>query len=235
MADGAHVAAHALLVELDYQPVKVAAVALLVEFDYRPVTVAAHALLVEFDQHVYVRPAAFALLVEFDFVPAPFDVGTMNVCVRDILDNVEAAEALMAALVEGGTETARDWQQLISALAGYQTDIRECRAVLDEADVTTALAFQDGAASIRLWQWERGVRRQLVEIELQLFAAVATAAEIIGSFPSRLYAVKSGDTLQTIAARQLGDWQEWRALADVNNIDPGPLTPGQVLVLPDAN
>lgn len=49
------------------------------------------------------------------------------------------------------------------------------------------------------------------------------------------YSVTTGDTLQSIAQRELGDWRKWSDIADLNNLDPGaPLTPGVRVVLPSS-
>lgn len=47
------------------------------------------------------------------------------------------------------------------------------------------------------------------------------------------YVVKSGDTLQAIAAREYGDPSQWRLIAQASNVD-NPLTikPGQALTIP---
>ena len=47
------------------------------------------------------------------------------------------------------------------------------------------------------------------------------------------YIVRDGDTLVTIAARQLGDFTLWHELARMNDLrDPLYVTPGQILRLP---
>lgn len=49
----------------------------------------------------------------------------------------------------------------------------------------------------------------------------------------KTYTVKRGDTLSAIAARQLGNSNRWREIADMNGIrDPRTLKVGQVLRLP---
>jgi len=49
----------------------------------------------------------------------------------------------------------------------------------------------------------------------------------------RVYIVKKGDTLSSIAAKQLGDASRWREIARLNNIrDPRDIRPGQRLRLP---
>lgn len=49
----------------------------------------------------------------------------------------------------------------------------------------------------------------------------------------KTYTVRAGDTLTSIAARQLGNANRWREIAKLNNIrDPRSIRPGQVLKLP---
>ena len=48
-----------------------------------------------------------------------------------------------------------------------------------------------------------------------------------------LYTVKAGDTLSSIAARQLNNYAAWTTIALLNNIrDPNSLVPGQIIKLP---
>lgn len=50
-----------------------------------------------------------------------------------------------------------------------------------------------------------------------------------------LYVVKEGDTLTSIAARELDDWRLWIQIADANGLrDPDFLTLGQRIRMPDA-
>lgn len=47
------------------------------------------------------------------------------------------------------------------------------------------------------------------------------------------YTVKSGDTLSSIAAQELGDWQQWEDIADANDLrDPDRIEAGTVIQLP---
>jgi LysM repeat protein len=53
------------------------------------------------------------------------------------------------------------------------------------------------------------------------------------SFPAKTYTSVQGDTLSNIAARLWKKPEEWRRIADANQIqNPRQLTPGQVLVIP---
>ena len=50
---------------------------------------------------------------------------------------------------------------------------------------------------------------------------------------SRVRVVQMGDTIDLIAADELGDAGAWRRVAETNNLeDPRRLTPGQALLIP---
>ena len=52
--------------------------------------------------------------------------------------------------------------------------------------------------------------------------------------PARTYTIRSGDTLEEIARRELGDGQRWRAIVDANpGLDPKTLKIGRSIVLPE--
>jgi nucleoid-associated protein YgaU len=58
----------------------------------------------------------------------------------------------------------------------------------------------------------------------------------VSGYGGLTYAVKDGDTLVTIAARELGDFMLWHELAEMNDKrDPARLTVGEILRLPLAH
>lgn len=64
--------------------------------------------------------------------------------------------------------------------------------------------------------------------------SVATRVASGGITRVRKHIVRSGDTLQSIAATLLGDWREWARIADANSLDPAaPLTVGGELIIPE--
>jgi hypothetical protein len=61
----------------------------------------------------------------------------------------------------------------------------------------------------------------------------AARARHSSTHSNRTYTVRSGDTLSSIAAHQLGDASRWREIATLNNLrDPDSIKVGQVLRLP---
>jgi nucleoid-associated protein YgaU len=53
--------------------------------------------------------------------------------------------------------------------------------------------------------------------------------------PPRVYTVRSGDTLSSIARKQLGDAERWPEIFELNGdviSDPDEIFPGQVLLIP---
>lgn len=64
-----------------------------------------------------------------------------------------------------------------------------------------------------------------VEIQRGIFIGSPTIRNIV-----------EGDTLSKLAGEMLGNPEDWRKLADANNIDnPRKLTPGKTIVVPDNN
>lgn len=103
-------------------------------------------------------------------------------------------------------------------------------ANLDELTLGSAL---DGKRTVELWAWRRRTRFELVLFVGEIQALADLTAEFIQGFDERVVVVIEGDTLQGIAARELGDWQEWPRIVDRN---PGltaiSLIPGLTLTIP---
>ncbi len=80
-----------------------------------------------------------------------------------------------------------------------------------------------------------GAAEQARLAALQAADAAARKAGVGGAVVNHptFYTVKQGDSLSSIAARQLGDYRRWPEIADLNNLrDPRRVKPGQVLRLP---
>lgn len=72
----------------------------------------------------------------------------------------------------------------------------------------------------------------------QQITAQQVTSQALGGFAvaasTRSYTVRAGDTLQSIAATQLGNYNLWSVIAGLNNIrDPSSLTAGQIIYLPN--
>lgn len=73
----------------------------------------------------------------------------------------------------------------------------------------------------------------LEHVAADTVAAPAAAAAAKAGGGTKLYVVKAGDTLSSIAAKLLGDHKKWTQIAAINGIrDPKAIRPGQKLRIP---
>lgn len=86
----------------------------------------------------------------------------------------------------------------------------------------------DGARTLAAWRWRLATRHALgvvagVALDAGRGAELLDVAEAGSSV-----VVRRGDTLQSIAGRELGDWREWPRILDANpSPEPGTLASGQ--------
>lgn len=154
--------------------------------------------------------------------------------VDDLVERVRAADtAVRSTLTSARAPTAAQYGQLRAALAGALGDVAAVRETLDTADVTEAHPHPDAAARLALWQWERGLRSALTGVRRRVLDTDAVVALAQVRRVARRHVVVSGDTLQAIAARYLGDHTRWTEIAATNGLSPGQPTPGVVLDIPD--
>lgn len=154
--------------------------------------------------------------------------------VGELVDGVRASLGLAETALLAGTSTSRDLLGLQATLVGYQEDCAAFRADLDATDVTELLVVETGDRVITLWLAERGLRRGLVTLSGKLRESQELVDQLVSGRRRLTHVVRSGDTLQRIAARYLGSWQEWPRLLDANpTISAGSLPSGTVLVIPE--
>lgn len=145
---------------------------------------------------------------------------------------VETSGVLRIKLETGATNPT--WRHLRAAFAGYRAEVDDLRRDLDPLEMGDFLLGDDGAALLQLWTWERGVRAGLRRLARQLRAAEDLAEQLDTGPAARTVVVKSGETWQALAARELGDWKAWPLLLAANpELAVDGLTPGATLTVPE--
>lgn len=160
---------------------------------------------------------------------------------KEVVEAVEdMGERLAAILVLAATDgLTRDQARSIRAsFDGIMLDARGLQRELDTTQDDDLLVIRTGEnaaiASLRLWDFHRTVRRQLTS----LIGAARRAQETVLLFTEgqqrKVVWTRSGDTLQSIALKQLGSWAEWPRLLEANpTLTPGALSPGIPVVIPE--
>lgn len=150
----------------------------------------------------------------------------------DLTTGVAAAILAVQAALASGTQTERQLGNLRASLTGYRADLAEIRTMLDATDVLDFQLYDDGAVTIQLWAWERALRHALIALAPAVRSAEAVAEQLVEGSTRDVYTTRSGDTLQTVAAKFLGDWKEWPRIAAANGLAGGAVPSGTRLTIP---
>lgn len=149
-------------------------------------------------------------------------------------DRFEAARQAIADALDSDSQTDTQVQALRADLSGVAGDLRSVRRDLDAVDAVDFLHAAGGRRTIAMWRWQRRTRRALGGVVAAVVEARRIAADLRGQRQDQVVVALDGDTLQTIAARALGDWREWPRLLKSNpGLNVGPLAAGTTLALPD--
>jgi nucleoid-associated protein YgaU len=158
--------------------------------------------------------------------------GAVVAAVQALATEAKAMADTLAPAARGGALDARAVGGARASLAATLAAAKAVRRDLDGRDVLEHQVTGAAIDSIRLWQWERGTRSALVRLTDAALAVDARAAAWLAGQQAAVHVVHTGDTLQSVAARHLGGWEEWPRIAALNDLPPGPLRPGTVLALP---
>lgn len=158
----------------------------------------------------------------------------MNIAQTIRARSLGIADSLDALAAMARTATTRDALLAVasdaSALVGRVVEIRSRLDALSVGQTySVARELMDAAL------WERSTRSALVASTATAMKIRDTASRIAGRTPSRVrrHVVKAGETPQSIARMELGDWQRWMDILIANQLDPADnLTVGAVLVIP---
>lgn len=181
------------------------------------------------------RLAGLRLEVEYR-EPPPVVAERIEVLVADGLALASRLRQVVArgrVVVAAGTTSARDLGLLEAEVGAEVGKLMAYRARLDAWDAPQAPPPGSGAARLlALWTWERSVRRALVQLAGQARRLQVVARRAAHGQPDRAYLVRAGDTWQSIARTQLGDWRRWAEIVDHNAADAEAPVPGALLSIP---
>jgi nucleoid-associated protein YgaU len=138
-------------------------------------------------------------------------------------------EQISAMLTSASTADLRGWQ---SALTLAIADAWALRRELDGEDQVDHLTHVDGAALSALWLWERELRRRVQAVLRDAQDLLSIIGDLLDGVQVVRHRVRDGDTLQSIATRYLGSWQEWPRIASANGLEPGQPAAGTLLTIP---
>lgn len=159
--------------------------------------------------------------------------------ISSVLDTVSAVETLAVQVdavlsVASAVEiTDADAQALRAGLGGIRADGRALLRALDRTQEEDLAVVDDGTVLITLWRWRRTTRRDVMALLGTARTIQDLAADLVTGDRRKVVVSHEGDTLQRIAARELGDWREWGRLLQANpGVPAGALPSGTTLVIP---
>lgn len=161
-------------------------------------------------------------------------LGDVSERLEEITGRFIAAQEGVQSALDTGAPSEGELEALRASLQGVLDDLRSLVRDLDQVDELAFLLVDDGRRTVQAWQWRRRSRRALLQFIGLARRALDVARELVGGQHRRVVVSREGDTLQRIAARELGDWQAWpRLLAANPDLEPGTLAPGTSLVVPE--
>jgi hypothetical protein len=146
----------------------------------------------------------------------------------DVTDDVDKLLSLMD-VPSGGSTTSGRGSRPPHVQFGWG-DFRSFRAVITQVSQKFTLFKDDGTPL-----------RATLQVTMQEVPGTATRNWKKGQNPTsqaigarKVRTVQPGDTIDWLAAEELGDPASWRLIAEANDLDdPRRLRPGQVLVIPE--
>lgn len=161
-------------------------------------------------------------------------IRTLGAAIADLESQAIATLSAARDMLQAGTQTSRDLLQLQAATTGERADVYDLRQELDGAAVADGLAVATGENTLAIWLWERDTRHHLVALDGSLRRCGEVVDLLVSGRTRKQHIVRSGETLQQIAAVELGDWREWPRLLEANpGVAPGALASGLVLTIPE--
>lgn len=145
-------------------------------------------------------------------------------------DRVTAA----ASLVGSSAITEPTAKNISASMNGVRSDGFDILRTLSTIDDESLAVIDDGEVTVKLWTWRRATLLSVTTLMGQARAIQDLVADFVGGLKQKVIVTREGDTLQKIAARELGDWREWpRLLAANPGLPTGAVDSGLTLIVPE--
>jgi nucleoid-associated protein YgaU len=157
---------------------------------------------------------------------------TIRDAILDVTAAVSDGLASVVAALSTGTQTTADIRRTSAVFTDAAAQVRTIRRDLDGYDPVARRLYPDAALTLTLWQWERAQRWGLAGLDANIRDGRSIAMELLQGRGLTLHAVRAGETLQSIAAKFLGDWREWPRIAEANGLAVGASIASLNLIIP---
>lgn len=149
------------------------------------------------------------------------------------VEQIEATLVVLEDLVDVSVIDLSSAPTLLAKVREVESEVADYVVDLTTTDALELAAIVDAANSLALWRWRAAARQSTVRTLRQLRELQSILATFARGVEERLVTVRQGETLQSIAARELGDWREWRRLVERNpGLSPVFIAPGALIVVP---
>lgn len=136
-------------------------------------------------------------------------------------------------LVRAGGTSRQKIGYLATEFEDVHSRAREFRKSFDEIQGSDFATPESPAANLELWNIEKEIRTRVTSFAGAVMRAARVAARLRDQDANRIMIGKDGDTYQSIALQELGDWQAWTQLADANrDVAPEDDLRGKVIKIP---
>jgi len=151
----------------------------------------------------------------------------------EVVTQIASLRTDLSAKLLRGTATPRELTYLDTGLRNAHEDLRSVRASLDALTVEDSMVGEHPADLLEAESQARELRRGSLALESRLLESRAVTAEMLAGAALRVVYAQDGDTLQSIAGKELGDWRAWPKLLEANpGLAAGALTPGTQIQIP---
>lgn len=118
--------------------------------------------------------------------------------------------------IRKGAAGKQDLTYLATQLRALREKVRQVRASFDEVDILDFRGAEDPLREIALWDFEKTYRRRLADMSAALDDAALLAEDLSNGVTQKVIQARDTDTIQSMAAQELGDWQRWWELQQAN-------------------
>lgn len=154
--------------------------------------------------------------------------------VETSVDEFGAAIANVQAAVAESTLDEFTGASALLDLRNARDDAVELAGDLAQVDPLTLVATTTAENTINVWRWRYATRTSVMAFIVELGDLIDILELFLKGFNEKVVVSTEADTLQSIAARELGGYEDWPLLLKRNpGLSPVTLEPGTTIVIPN--
>jgi len=151
--------------------------------------------------------------------PQPISIRDWAATLSTLANEWSLIDAAVSSLLATANVTFREVDGVMAQARTYRRNLMEHRALIEDMDFDLFAPSFSAAGSISGFIWFKELNFQITQLLAISGDALDALSKLSASSEFEYHLVRATDTLQNLAVRYMGSYENWRRIVDANAIN----------------